>query len=595
MAKRNDLPKITEQQIRAIASPESFSRGMSYYHDGAIHRPVRRGRTLIADCAGTSLYRVTVELDKQGVGTTSCTCPYEWGGACKHIVALLLTWLNAPKDFQTQDDATALLASMSKEQLIELVENVLRREPDFYDLIQRKASKAQAEQETINLTTLRRLIRDTLKARPPEEYHDEEEYYDDEDEYRSKRDWEDLETLGEELQEYLDYPRDWVKQGNREQGVAAYQMLVEESVAYLKKLGHEDYEVEEFATECATELIKLTKRDDATRATLFEWALNLAGGHPHPVAVLDAVIDGVRSDADIPRIEKFYKDQLAKNRKARPAQAGYYWNPWADRLLKFYEHAKRTDDMLALLLEEGRVLAHAQKLLELRRREESVQAALENLTTANDCLTFAKQLADKGNTDDAITVAEKGLKDRQAWKGELLEWLTAQYEKRGDRARALETAIARYQARPEEMQFKQVKKLAHALERWESVRADLIAFLEKSHFRHMLVDIYLDEGNLDAAERVAGQTYFYGDIRPRVARAAEKVDPRRAIALYQELATEQIKHKHRTAYSQAVEYLQRTKKLLHTLGKSEMWDAYLANLRKSYPTLRALQEELNRL
>ncbi|MEW5717477.1 MAG: hypothetical protein AB1817_02505, partial [Chloroflexota bacterium] len=274
----------------------------------------------------------------------------------------------------------------------------------------------------------------------------------------------------------------------------------------------------------------------------------------------------------------------------------YYFNVWTERLLEFYRTAGRDDDALTLLLQEGRVLAHAQRLLELKRADEAIQAARKNLTTVSDCLSFAKALESKGRADDALDIAEQGLKDRQGFKDELYGWLAKRYQERGDQARALELELTRYKERPDEAQFKRVKKLATALNRWDAVRADLIAFLNKQQFaRHFLVDIYLDEGDLDTAERIAKQTYFSGNIRLKIAQAAEKVDPRRAIALYQGLATGQIVGKNRSAYIQAVEYLQRVKKLYHKLGEDGAWDEYLAKLRNSYPTLRAFQEELGRL
>jgi len=94
-------------------------------------------------------------------------------------------------------------------------------------------------------------------------------------------------------------------------------------------------------------------------------------------------------------------------------------------------------------------------------------------------------LESKGHADDALVIAEQGLKERQGFKDELYGWLAKRYEERGDQARALELEITRYKERPDESQFKRVKKLATMLNRWDAVRADLIAFLNKQQFsRH---------------------------------------------------------------------------------------------------------------
>ena len=85
------LPKITESIIRAGATPQSFQRGKEYYQDGAISNITRQDNVLAGECEGTSApyYRVSVTLDEAGIREVTCTCPYEYGGYCKHVVALL--------------------------------------------------------------------------------------------------------------------------------------------------------------------------------------------------------------------------------------------------------------------------------------------------------------------------------------------------------------------------------------------------------------------------------------------------------------------------------------------------------------------------
>jgi uncharacterized Zn finger protein len=38
-------------------------------------------------------YAVTISFDLGGVAAASCTCPYDWGGWCKHCVAVMLALL----------------------------------------------------------------------------------------------------------------------------------------------------------------------------------------------------------------------------------------------------------------------------------------------------------------------------------------------------------------------------------------------------------------------------------------------------------------------------------------------------------------------
>ena len=96
MPASSNQPQITEQLIRRFASGESFQRGREYFRSGAVTSLTRRGERLLAEVEGSSYepYRVDVAFDAGGIASAQCTCPYDWGGACKHIVATLLAYVN---------------------------------------------------------------------------------------------------------------------------------------------------------------------------------------------------------------------------------------------------------------------------------------------------------------------------------------------------------------------------------------------------------------------------------------------------------------------------------------------------------------------
>src|SRR3954465_1332081 len=84
--------------IRARASRESFERGRDYWRHGAVSELIKRGNELTAEVQGSDItpYRVAVRFDDAGVVDARCTCPYDWGGFCKHIVAALLKLAHEP-------------------------------------------------------------------------------------------------------------------------------------------------------------------------------------------------------------------------------------------------------------------------------------------------------------------------------------------------------------------------------------------------------------------------------------------------------------------------------------------------------------------
>ena len=101
MSHEDHIAQLTEEDVQMLCTGRSFERGEALYLQGAISDALRRGTALRARCQGSMLepYRVSAELDELGVAWAACSCPYDRGGRCKHIVALLLTWIHRPQEF----------------------------------------------------------------------------------------------------------------------------------------------------------------------------------------------------------------------------------------------------------------------------------------------------------------------------------------------------------------------------------------------------------------------------------------------------------------------------------------------------------------
>jgi len=123
---------LTEADIRARSTEASFERGQRYDAGGAIRRRVRHEASLEAHVEGTETYRVQVWIGSDGI-RTFCTCPYDSGGDCKHIVATLLAWLNAPESFRPPVDLESMLNRRNKRELVELLLDILSVYPHLVD------------------------------------------------------------------------------------------------------------------------------------------------------------------------------------------------------------------------------------------------------------------------------------------------------------------------------------------------------------------------------------------------------------------------------------------------------------------------------
>ncbi len=131
------LPNLTSDQVRSRCTDQSFRRGLAYFHAGAIGNPVCHGWTLSATCQGTARapYQVSVALMPTGIAAAECSCPYDWGGDCKHIVALLLTYAHEPEGICDMDALLTRLAEKPKRSLLQIISELLKRTPRLVPVV----------------------------------------------------------------------------------------------------------------------------------------------------------------------------------------------------------------------------------------------------------------------------------------------------------------------------------------------------------------------------------------------------------------------------------------------------------------------------
>src|SRR3990172_2861874 len=224
--------QLTEEIIRGRASDQSYQKGRDYYRSGAIYnsswQSMVGGIMLTAQCEGSSApsYRLRVELDAGGVRSASCTCPYDWGGDCKHIVALLLMYLHKPDEVSEQKRVEDLLADMEKDSLVALIHHLVERDPNLYDeiemaipMVNAGKSKSPAtkgkRQTQVSEQAYRKQVRRILK-----QSRYDGSYYDD---------WNEPAYLGD-LKEILETARKFLEAGDAEGALIILRVLLEETL-----------------------------------------------------------------------------------------------------------------------------------------------------------------------------------------------------------------------------------------------------------------------------------------------------------------------------------------------------------------------------
>jgi len=120
---------VVRETIRNRSTDAVFERGENYRGEGRIQRLDRFDELVTAAVSGSKLYDVTVEFGGRSIDTR-CTCPYDVGGDCKHVVAVLLDIAaDTPQD--ESERVEAVLDDVSADDLRGFVRDALAEHADL--------------------------------------------------------------------------------------------------------------------------------------------------------------------------------------------------------------------------------------------------------------------------------------------------------------------------------------------------------------------------------------------------------------------------------------------------------------------------------
>lgn len=97
--------RFVRELLRGDCSDVVFSRGVEYFEQGRVRKVEFSGSTAAAVVQGSRRYKVSIRFGNDHNGRTpfhvtdyGCTCPYDMGGSCKHVVAALLALFEAQRE-----------------------------------------------------------------------------------------------------------------------------------------------------------------------------------------------------------------------------------------------------------------------------------------------------------------------------------------------------------------------------------------------------------------------------------------------------------------------------------------------------------------
>lgn len=605
------LPKITESMIRAGASPESFLRGQEYYREDAVSNTAIQGVLLSGECAGTyaPYYRVQVELDEAGIAETSCTCLYESGGYCKHIVALLLAYLHRPKSFAARKAPAELLSDLDHNDLIAILIKLVQEQPDLYDRIEAMTSvpskSKKQRKKKVDIEVYRRRILGIVRSL---------------DGMRMSEAYWHVGGLANQLREVKESAMKFLDAGNAETALEILLVLLEESSRGIEHIDDSDGELGGFVGELGIPLaeailsmeLSQVERDRLVRR--LEKLIEYAGDYGMEGNLYIAVQAARYGWDEIPKemtSPQRFRSKVRENDEPDDCDEKDDWNEedeyelreWGSPVVSGFDdltEAKlnvldrqgRTEEYLALCKKEERHLRYALKLCDLKQVAEAVKYAKKHLSTAEEALEIARRLRESRLVIEAIEIGEHGLK-LDGSKSGLGEWLGPVEEAQGRTKQALTAWSAAFSEHPSLETYKTIKRLAGL--NWGRLRPDVMTKLRKSYDKQALVEVYLLEEEWDDAIKVAeGRDVWYSIVET----VADGVIEHRS----EWVARISLKHAERLMteaksknYPIVAVWLKRAKQAYKLMGKTDEWKKYLDETKEKYKRRPALQNQLARL
>ena len=578
------VPGLDEGSIRQHANAESFQRGQDYYRNGTVLSLVQRDDVLQAEVEGSQYdpYRVRVVFDQGGITETTCTCPYTWGGWCKHIVAVLLACLHAAEEIEVRPALDELLAGLDGEQLRGLVLDLATHSPGLANELEDRiallctalddvkgteTTAPSPRRTTVDPKPIRRRVSGILhsldRMRPSEAY------------------WQ-VDSVVSQVGQVLDQAQSFVGAGDGENALVYLEAITDEYVEGWLYLDDSDgYAGGFFGTLGETwtraalvaELSSEERKRWADKLTRWQSAIGDYGVDD----VFDAAQAAFLQGWDYPPLRRVLQGEITQ-RGAWEVVPPWYADDLAAARLDILEQQERYQEFLYLAEAEGQMARYVLMLARLGRVPEAVDEGMRHLYDPSQLLELAKTLREQGALTEALRIAEHGL-SHDGYKAPLANWLCDLALGQDKSDLALRAAEVACRADPGLDIYLRVQQLAG--DRWPQIQESLLAYMRKEArgFSGGHIDILLYENCWDDAIAAVERNASY-ELLERVMDAVVEHRPEWVIQAARREAERIIEAGKSKYYHHAVEWLDRAQAAYRSAGREPEWQAYLSEIRE---------------
>ena len=571
------IPKLSQEMIRDYATNKSWQRGEAYYYDGYVRKVTQRGELIMAEVVGNNIrpYQITIGFDKDEIGSAYCSCPYNYGGYCKHIVATLLVCLHEPSKIQLRPSLEQILDRLNPVQTQNLIQELVADKPELLDdieyfadrvapptVVQTQSNKSQRK-VTIEPNRIRSQVRYILE--------DSVRHY----EYGGE---EDIAT--EEISSLIQDAQMYTQQQDYGNAIAMLTAITESCIENWNIV--DDYGVEycEVAAELNTVWCETILSADITEAETVDLQVNLEFWHNEWNGYFDLAIAALEQGWDYPPLKQVLQGNITSS-GAWEGEAPYYADDLALIRLQILERQQRFEEYLYLAEAEGQVSKHLTMLVRLERVTEAMQAAQSEMATMEEALAFSQALVNQQNAQpEALAIAQRGLNLPGRCQYDLATWTSEIALELDDIVTATTAKVKAFQAQPSFADYRQVEKLAG--NNWSNIKEELLVTLatyDSWGAEQAKVDIYLHEGLIEKAiATVDNFGYYRSSLVQRVMDAAIATNPDWVIKNACARAESIMDAGKAKYYDEAVEWLKKAHNAYIADNRTKEWSDYRTKL-----------------
>ena len=482
------------------------------------------------------------------------------------------------------------LEHLDKEELIALIRRMIERHADLELLVELAAADIQ---KSVDLGEIRHQARHAFM--------------------NAGYDWRASYGIAADLDQIVGTGDAYAEQGDWRNAAAVYRGVLEEVQDAYETVHDEEGEIALVANRCAEKLGDcLAETDDViARKTLLRalwstylWDVDLGGygiSDNVPAVILDQTTPKERRV-----VAQWVREALPPgdpheddfSRQWRRGQYGGF-------LLELEKDELDDETYLRRCRETGRWSDLITRLLERGRRDEAVAEARQ--IQDRDLLSLAGIFKKYGQADYLEPLVRERAQTGRDWR--FLSWLREWAEKRGDYEDALALSEQVFATHHTIDRYKDVKRLAQKVGRWDKVRSTMEDRLIQEKDYPFLTELHLFEHEVGQALQMLEQAQQKADgktrwsrsclfathqLSLRVAQAAEESHPLEAIRLYRRAAEGLIDRRGRDNYAVAVTHLKQVRDVYVRLNNEEAWKQCIHEVRENHRNLPALKDELKK-